>query len=110
MSKREFLIPLELEDFFVECPILSRSVVQRVHMQVVLVWAFYNHPDISNDELSELIRTKFPESSWDNDAAGRAIVDRRKYNNGLFRCMGGWKPEDENDPHYAKDPTPTVAS
>lgn len=95
----------ELEFYLTGCEILDRKTTKRVHMQVIIVWAFYNFPDITNEELSDLIFQRFPGSVWDANPTLRANTDRRKYNQGAFRCMGGWHPRKE-DQHYAKPLTP----
>ena len=104
----EIRIPAETEDekefdeYFESCPIFDKNNVTRVHMQVTIVYCFWNYPTISDDQLTAVVSTRWPDSTWGLDPNGRAKADRRKFNAGAFRCMGGWKPENEEDKHYAK--------
>lgn len=91
----------ELEEYYRICPILDRESTPRVHMQVTIVTCFYLKPDITDKELSAVIMSRYPNSTWGTDPIGRAKADRRKYNNGSFRCMGSWSP-DPDSKYYAK--------
>lgn len=75
-------------------------IATRVHMQVVIVHVFHNFPDVTNEELTAVITRRFPGSVWENNPKARANADRRKYNQGQFKCMGGWHPK-KDDPEYA---------
>lgn len=85
-------------------PPLDNETVKRVHMQVVIVHMFYQHPDITNEELTKVITERFPQSTWMTDSEGRANADRRKYNGGMFRCTDGWHPK-KGDEKYAESAT-----
>lgn len=101
-SGRVFTVPVNIEGFIADCPVLDARTTKRVHMQVVIAWAFYNHPKISDADLTDLLMKIFPESNYSNDPAGRTKADRNKFNTGQFRCTGGWHPSGEADPRYAK--------
>lgn len=89
----------ELTEYIKRTPILDASVCKRVHMQVVIVHVFYHFPDVSNEVFSQVVMRRFPDSNWPSDPNGRATTDRRKYNGGVFRCMGRYVPKNE---HVAK--------
>lgn len=109
-SGKTYDVPANIEGFLLDCPILDGTRAKRVHMQVAIVWAFYNHPTISNSDLTDLLMTIFPESNYRHDPNGRAKADRNKFNSGQFRCMGGWHPNGETDLHYARAEEVTNAS
>jgi len=73
---------------------------KRVHMQVVIVHIFHNFPDVTNEELTAAVTRRFPNSVWGTNPDARANADRRKYNNGEFKCMAGYHPK-KDDPEYA---------
>ncbi|MEO5366705.1 MAG: hypothetical protein H7831_10190 [Magnetococcus sp. WYHC-3] len=100
-QNKSFPIPSSIEEYLQDCPVLDLATTKRVHMQVVIVWAFYNYPHITNQQLSDILMQVFPESSYRDDFNARAKADRAKFNAGVFRCTGGWKPSGTDDPHYA---------
>lgn len=97
----------EIETYQTLTPPLDNETVKRVHMQVVLVHCFYQLPDITDEELTLLITERFPTSVWMTDSKGRAKVDRRKYNGGMFRCTDGWFPK-AGDERYATTARPAA--
>lgn len=101
-SGRVFIVPTTIEGYIQDCPILDARTTKRIHMQVVIAWAFYADPKMPDADLTDLLMSIFPESNYANDPAGRAKADRNKFNTGQFRCTGGWHPAGETDARYAK--------